>query len=197
VKAQRILEDIQIDMSQHGVILTVHDNLTQPVELASFYVFQIHTTILLKQIWGEGTNNQGEFKALFFLVKVALDRGIFNLQIFVDSLLVISSMKDSVQVHNNALQSKALQIKEITRHYQQISFSHIYGEHDTKAYLLSKEGKTYLKISFTCRRFQMVTLWLLALVLFLNYDLVKSLLYCNMSITMNYSILVMDLSSQF
>jgi ribonuclease HI len=49
---------------------------------------------------GQGTNNLGEFKALFNLLKIVVLRNISNLQVFGDSKLVIDWMKKEAQVTN-------------------------------------------------------------------------------------------------
>jgi len=43
---------------------------------------------------GSKTNNRGEFMALFYLLKLALDRGLRNLQVFGDSRVFISWMNN-------------------------------------------------------------------------------------------------------
>jgi ribonuclease HI len=87
---------------------------------------------------GQGTNNLGEFKALFNLLKIVVLRNISNLQVFRDSKLVIDWMKKKTQVTNLGLQLIAPQLQEISALFNIISFTHIRREFNSFAYALSK-----------------------------------------------------------
>jgi ribonuclease HI len=52
---------------------------------------------------GSETNNLGELKALFALLKVVEGRGILHLLIFGDSILVIDWMRGEIHVMNLGL----------------------------------------------------------------------------------------------
>jgi ribonuclease HI len=49
---------------------------------------------------GHGTNNQGEFNALFSLLKFIVDINISSLQVYGDSELTIKWMNDKIHVTN-------------------------------------------------------------------------------------------------
>jgi ribonuclease HI len=89
---------------------------------------------------GKGTNNVGEFKALLFLMKSALNKGIVRLHIFGDSSLTINWMQDQLQVHSTGLSPLAKHLKEISRQFQEVSFKHVYRELNVQVDTLSKDG---------------------------------------------------------
>jgi hypothetical protein len=89
---------------------------------------------------GHGTNNLGEFKALFYLMKLAIKKNILNIQVFGDFGLSINWMVGKIQVKENFLLSLALHLKDITGHFRVISFSHVYKEQNQITDCLSKEG---------------------------------------------------------
>jgi ribonuclease HI len=49
-----------------------------------------------KENMGIGTNNQGEFRALFFLLKCALEKNIIQLKVFGDSSMTIKWMNNEI-----------------------------------------------------------------------------------------------------
>jgi hypothetical protein len=87
-----------------------------------------------------GSNNQGEFRALFFLLKCALENNIVELQGFGDYVMAIKWMNKEIQVHGTGLSQLALQLKDISGLFQKISFTHIYKELNNYFDSLSKEA---------------------------------------------------------
>jgi ribonuclease HI len=61
-----------------------------------------------KENLGIGTNNQGEFKALLFLLKCALEKNILQLQVFGDSTMTINWMNNEIQVHSTGLSQSGI-----------------------------------------------------------------------------------------
>ena len=60
-------------------------------------------------------------------MKTTLDKGLLELQVFGNSLLlVISWMKNHLQVHNNALLPLVGKLKENTSYFHLISLTHLY-----------------------------------------------------------------------
>jgi ribonuclease HI len=77
---------------------------------------------------GIGTGNQGEFKALFFLLKCALEKNILQLQVFGDSAMTINWMNNEMQVQSIGLSQLALHLKDISSLFHMISFTYIFRE---------------------------------------------------------------------
>jgi len=74
----------------------------------------------------QGSNNRAKLMVLRNLMKLALERGIFRLQIFGDSLLVVGWMTQKLAIHNVTLQALATQILENKNHYTVFTISHIF-----------------------------------------------------------------------
>jgi ribonuclease HI len=68
-----------------------------------------------KENLGSGTNNYGEFKALLFLLKSSLNKGLECLQVFGDSTLVVNWMNDELQVQNIGLLTVAMHMKDLAK----------------------------------------------------------------------------------
>jgi ribonuclease HI len=98
------------------------------------YFFTINANI------GKGTNNVGEFKALLFLMKYALNKGIVRVQIFGDSSHTINWMEDQLRVHSIGLSPLDKHLKENSRQFMEVSFKHVYRELNVQANTLSKDG---------------------------------------------------------
>jgi len=56
-----------------------------------------------KENMGIGTNNQGEFEALFFLLKYSLEKNIMQLYVFGDFVMTIKWMNNEIQVQTTGL----------------------------------------------------------------------------------------------
>jgi ribonuclease HI len=76
----------------------------------------------------EGTNNTTKFLALLFLLKFANTNNINLKQVMGDSSLVISWMKNEIQILNINLQALAQQVKDVSSTVLQIHYQHIYKE---------------------------------------------------------------------
>jgi ribonuclease HI len=90
---------------------------------------------------GPGTNNSAELMALRCLLKLAFEKGATQLQVFGNSSLAINWIKGDLQVQNVLLRPLAEQLKEVANLFEQISFTHVFRELNTKADGLSKDGQ--------------------------------------------------------
>jgi len=78
--------------------------------------------------------------SLLYLLKLALKKGLWNLQVFGDLRLFISWMNDQLQVQNIDLLAVDNQMKHITGLFHKINFDHIFREHNMAAVELPKAG---------------------------------------------------------
>jgi hypothetical protein len=102
---------------------------------------------------GRGTNNLDEFVALFYLLKFFLDKELFAIQIFGDSLMVIKWMLEQVQVQNIGLLVVEEQVKDIATYFLDIIFSHILCEKKQVGDILSKEGLVFMENTYVLAEF--------------------------------------------
>jgi ribonuclease HI len=89
---------------------------------------------------GQGTNNYEEIMALNLLLTFVGEKGILNLQIFGDSMVVINWLRKTQMCHNINLTSILEEVFLITNIFTNMSFKHVYKERNATTYTLSKEG---------------------------------------------------------
>jgi hypothetical protein len=78
--------------------------------------------------------------ALKILLSFAGEKGITNLQIFRDSLVIINWMRKFQRCHNIFLASLLEEGFLIIEIFTNLSFTHVYRERNRETYFLSKEG---------------------------------------------------------
>jgi len=115
VKLQRILLEIHVDNSLAWGYFNGACQGPDSINGIGFilYLLERHKFQVKGNI-GRGTNNQGEFKALYYLLKSTLIRGIDKIHVMGDSSMVINWMKGSIQVKNNSLFPLTQQLKTIS-----------------------------------------------------------------------------------
>lgn len=82
---------------------------------------------------GITTNNQAEYQALKAGLESALEIGGQKILVYMDSLLVVNQMKGIFKVRNRDLWPIHESIKELTKLFKEVSFSHIPRELNTEA----------------------------------------------------------------
>ena len=74
---------------------------------------------------GITTNNQAEYTALKLGLEDAMKRQVAVVDVFMDSLLVVNQMKGTFKVRNRDLWPIHSAIKELTRHFSSVTFTHV------------------------------------------------------------------------
>ncbi len=74
---------------------------------------------------GVTTNNQAEYSGLKIGLEEALHRGIKQLDVYMDSLLVVNQMLGKYKVKNHDLVATNMSTKQLASQFQKISFTHI------------------------------------------------------------------------
>ncbi len=74
---------------------------------------------------GITTNNQAEYTALKLGLEEALKRQVAVVDVFMDSLLVVNQMRGSFKVRNRDLWPIHSAIIDLTKHFSQVSFTHV------------------------------------------------------------------------
>ena len=74
---------------------------------------------------GLASNNVAEYRAVIELLWDALSRGITQLEVRLDSQLVVSQLNRAYQVRNPTLLRQFMQIRLLERHFEVITFNHI------------------------------------------------------------------------
>lgn len=74
---------------------------------------------------GITTNNQAEYQALKFGLEKAHKEGVTEVDVFMDSLLVINQMKGIFQVRNRDLWPIHAAIQELAKQFKHVSYTHV------------------------------------------------------------------------
>ncbi|MFC1722242.1 ribonuclease HI family protein [Patescibacteria group bacterium] len=74
---------------------------------------------------GECTNNEAEYLGILFGLKAAQERDVSNLDVFMDSELVIKQLKGDYKVKNARLIKICNEVKSISANFNKISFTHV------------------------------------------------------------------------
>jgi ribonuclease HI len=74
---------------------------------------------------GVTTNNQAEYTALKFALEECIKMGVLEVEVYMDSLLVINQMKGIFKVKNRDLWPIHDAIKQLSKKFKKISFSHV------------------------------------------------------------------------
>lgn len=89
---------------------------------------------------GETTNNQAEYRALIIALKKAKDLGAKELDIFLDSELVVKQLNREYKVKNKDLAPLFLEVYNLSLNFSKITFTHIYREKNQEADRLANEA---------------------------------------------------------
>ena len=79
------------------------------------------------------TNNQAEYLGLIIGLQECLRRGHKNIKVYGDSKLVIEQSAGRWKVNNLGLIDLHSQVKELSKQFQSISFTHVYRNKNKKA----------------------------------------------------------------
>jgi probable phosphoglycerate mutase len=99
------------------------------------------------------TNNQAEYRGLIVGLQECLRRGHRNIKVYGDSKLVIEQSSGIWKVKHLNLIDLHSQVKELSKQFQSISFTHVYRDKNKKADELtniifeSKKNLNYIKES--------------------------------------------------
>jgi len=74
---------------------------------------------------GITTNNQAEYQALKYALEEANKLGVREVDVYMDSLLVINQMKGIFKVKNRDLWPIHEAIKDLVTHFKKVSFTHV------------------------------------------------------------------------
>ncbi|MES2971873.1 MAG: 4a-hydroxytetrahydrobiopterin dehydratase [Patescibacteria group bacterium] len=99
-----------------------------PGPSASGYVLMdMDDTVLVERgvYLGVTTNNQAEYQAVRFGLEDALRRGAREVEVYLDSLLVVNQMKGIFKVRNRDLWPIHAAIHELIKQYKKVTFTHV------------------------------------------------------------------------
>jgi ribonuclease HI len=89
---------------------------------------------------GETTNNVAEYSALIAGLELALSKGVTEIEVFMDSELVISQLKGEWKIKNDRLRILAVKARALLERFQPYSLSHVRRELNSDADKLANQG---------------------------------------------------------
>ena len=89
---------------------------------------------------GHGTNNVAEYTALVEGLTMALDKGVTELDVFLDSELVVHQMKGEWKIKHANLRTLAIKAQSLMRRFDSISIAHVRREQNADADALANQG---------------------------------------------------------
>lgn len=118
----------EIDMPTRVKLYGDGGSRGNPGPSASGYVIMdLHDSILTKRgvYLGITTNNVAEYKSLLLGLEEALHLGAQEIDVYMDSLLVINQMKGTFKVKNQDLLALHQAIKQLLPKFKKVTFTHV------------------------------------------------------------------------
>jgi ribonuclease HI len=94
---------------------------------SGFVILDMEDNVLVdKGVYlGVTTNNQAEYTALKLALEEARSMGVQEIQVYMDSLLVVNQMKGIFKIKNRDLWPIHDAIQKLTKEFKKVSFSHV------------------------------------------------------------------------
>ena len=89
---------------------------------------------------GETTNNVAEYKALIAGLELALERAVSEIEVRVDSELVVSQIQGKWKIKNDKLRHLAVTARRLLGNFASWSISHVPREENAGADALANQG---------------------------------------------------------
>lgn len=86
-----------------------------------------------KEFLGHCTNNIAEYKALILGLKGALTQGYNNLEVYLDSELLVRQINGSYRVKNESLKSLMAEIRSLLSSLDAVQVKHVLRRHNEQA----------------------------------------------------------------
>ncbi|MFL2696284.1 MAG: ribonuclease HI family protein [Candidatus Actinomarina sp.] len=91
---------------------------------------EIHT---ISEAIGIASNNVAEYKSLIFALEYSLKKNYLNLEIFLDSKLVVEQINGNFKVKSDNLKKLNSDAINLISKFNSVIISHIYREHNKRA----------------------------------------------------------------
>ena len=89
---------------------------------------------------GHGTNNVAEYTALIEGLSMAIEKQVKDIDVFLDSELVVHQMKGEWKIKHANLRSLAIKAQGLMRRFDSISISHVRREQNAEADALANQA---------------------------------------------------------
>ncbi len=89
---------------------------------------------------GRATNNVAEYKALIAGLKLALEKGVTEVEVYMDSELVVSQITGAWKIRNDALRGLAVEARALLGRFSSWSLQHVPRDQNAGADRLANQG---------------------------------------------------------
>ena len=89
---------------------------------------------------GQTTNNVAEYTALIAGLELALQRGVEDLDVFVDSELVVEQVEGRWKIKNERLRALAVRARSLFGRFRSVSIKHVGRDQNAGADRLANQG---------------------------------------------------------
>ena len=89
---------------------------------------------------GSTTNNVAEYKAVIAGLELALEQGVTEIDVYLDSELVVSQLKGDWKIKNDRLRALAVRARVLLNRFEKSSLNHVRREHNADADKLANQG---------------------------------------------------------
>ena len=89
---------------------------------------------------GSTTNNVAEYEALIAGLELALSRAFTEIDVFMDSELVVSQVKGEWKIKKDTLRSRAVKARSLLERFDSWTLSHVRREKNADADKLANQG---------------------------------------------------------
>ena len=101
---------------------------------------QGNTVAEVSEFLGIQTNNYSEYQALRLTLIKAIELGIVDVDVFMDSKLIVEQLEGRWKIKNENLKVIYLQIKELLKSFEKVTFKHILRHFNTHADALANRA---------------------------------------------------------
>ncbi len=89
---------------------------------------------------GEATNNVAEYAALIAGLELALERGVTDIEIYMDSELVVSQLLGKWKIKKDTLRPLAVKARSLMGRFDSFTLTHVRRELNAEADKLANQG---------------------------------------------------------
>ncbi|MEA2453675.1 MAG: ribonuclease / adenosylcobalamin/alpha-ribazole phosphatase [Actinomycetota bacterium] len=101
---------------------------------------------------GSATNNVAEYSALIAGLELALQKGITDLDVFLDSQLLVSQLKGEWKIKNDRLRTLAVKARSLLNRFDKKTIQHVPREQNEDADRLANQGMDAAMLDWDAER---------------------------------------------
>jgi ribonuclease HI len=94
----------------------------------------------VSEFLGHQTNNYAEYKALYLTLCESIKQGILNVEVYMDSKLIVEQILGRWQVKTPSILPLHLEVKGLIPKFNHITFTHIYRKYNVEADKLANDA---------------------------------------------------------